>query len=565
MGKSFLQSQASAARVVKAAGASMAVDEYQRNLVLSFLSGKQNPFGDYQSSSGEIVGILTAMKDEMDKDLNGAISDEEKAAAGFEELATAKKEEISAASSAIETKTQRSGELAVSVVTTADDIEDTTKELNDLQSFLANLASQCATKKKEWDERCKVRAEEVAALSEAIKILNDDDALDLFKKTLSLESVAASTSTRKFGLLQQRTFAPVVSRARNMVAVMTRKGGPHKAQLELLEMSLKAKKVDFSKVLAMIDGMEKVLKEEQADDDSTKSFCDKDLEKSGAEKKDTEEAIAASEAFIEETTAESAATAEEIAELQKEIKAMDKAVAEASEQRKEEHADFIVFQQQSNAALQLIDKAKNRLMKFYRPTMYKEAPKQELTEEEKILAASGRSDMIATAAPEMIAGMTQTVFAQVRKASNDAAPPPPPATWDAYQKKDGKSNGVISLMEMLMKELQDGIVTAEHEEKTSQKDYERLMSDSQSQREKSVESITSKEVAKAELDTKIANTKEALASQKAELTNVEQYIADLHAKCDFILENFDMRKAARESEVEGLKNAKSVLSGANFE
>ena len=89
----------------------------------------------------------------------------------------------------------------------------------------------------------------------------------------------------------------------------------------------------------------------------------KDLAKSAAEKKDTEEAIAASEAFIEETTAESAATAEEIAELQKEIKALDKAVAEATEQRKEEHADFIVFQQQSNAALQLIDKAKNRLFK----------------------------------------------------------------------------------------------------------------------------------------------------------------------------------------------------------
>merc|ERR550537_1216748 len=81
------------------------------------------------------------------------------------------------------------------------------------------------------------------------------------------------------------------------------------------------------------------------------------------------------------------------------------------------------------------------------------------------------------------------------------------------------------------------------------------------QREKSVESITSKEMAKAELDTKIADTKEALASQKAELTNVKQYIADLHAKCDFILENFDMRKAARENEVEGLNNAKSVLSG----
>merc|ERR1719395_173436 len=123
----------------------------------------------------------------MDKDLNGAISDEEKAAAGFEELANAKKEEISAASSAIETKTKRSGELAVSVVTTAGDIEDTTKELGDLQEFLANLASQCATKKKEWAGRQQVRAEEIAAISEAIKILNDDDALDLFKKTLALD------------------------------------------------------------------------------------------------------------------------------------------------------------------------------------------------------------------------------------------------------------------------------------------------------------------------------------------------------------------------------------------
>merc|ERR1719421_435768 len=122
--------------------------------------------------------------------MNGAIEAEETAAAGFAELSGAKKDEISAASSAIETKTQRSGELAVSVVNTADDIEDTTKELADMQAFLANLASQCATKKTDWDERCKVRTEEVAAISEAIKILNDDDALDLFKKTLSLPQVS---------------------------------------------------------------------------------------------------------------------------------------------------------------------------------------------------------------------------------------------------------------------------------------------------------------------------------------------------------------------------------------
>merc|ERR1719311_1524132 len=139
-------------------------------------------------------------------------------------------------------------------------------------------------------------------------------------------------------------------------------------------------------------------------------------------------------------------------------------------------------------------------MKFYRPTMYKEAPKQELTEEEKILAASGRSDMIATAAPEYIAGTTQTVFAEIRSHSLDA-PPPPPETWGAYQKKDGKSNGVMALMDMLMKELSGDLTASENEEKTSQKDYERLMSDSQATRAQNVASITDKEAAKADMDT----------------------------------------------------------------
>merc|ERR1719440_2315841 len=184
MGKSFIQSNKdSVARVVKAVSSAQSVDDYEKAEVLDLLQGKQ---GDYSAGSGEIVGVLKALKDEMDKDLNGAVGDEEAAAKGFEELAAAKKDEIAAASEAIESKTVRSGDLAVSVTTTADDIEDTTAEMKETEAFVANLASQCALKKKEWAERQKMRAEEVSAISEAIKVLNDDDALDLFKKTLSL-------------------------------------------------------------------------------------------------------------------------------------------------------------------------------------------------------------------------------------------------------------------------------------------------------------------------------------------------------------------------------------------
>merc|ERR1719486_539884 len=444
----FLQTGVRADRIIKVARSSHAVGDFEREEVLSMLQGKTQ-------ASGEILGMLKAMLDEMDGDYKGAISDEEAAEKGYKELEAAKQAEISAASSAIEAKTARSGELAVAVVTTKDDIEDTTAEMEDTQAFLANLGAQCATKKKEWAERSKVRAEEIAAISEAIKILNDDDALDLFKKTLSL-------SQKSMQFLQEGAKASTVAKARELVTSLARKYSGSGPSLALIQHSLRAKAVDFSKILAQIDGMVKVLGDEQDDDDTQKAFCEKEISKSEKQQADTEEAIEVSGAAIDEMTSSSETLASEIKTLGEEIKALDKAVAEGTEQRKEEHADFLTFQTESNAAVQLIEKAKNRLFKFYRPTMYKEAPKRELTEEEKILAASGRSDMIATVAPELIPGTTQAVFAQVHM---HAAPPPPPETFGAYQKKDAKSNGVIGLMEMLAKELQTDITEAEHEKK----------------------------------------------------------------------------------------------------
>merc|ERR550514_715712 len=65
--------------------------EDAREACLALLQGKQNPFGDYGAQSGEIVGMLKAMKDEMDGDLNGAVSAEDAAAAAFADLSAAKK------------------------------------------------------------------------------------------------------------------------------------------------------------------------------------------------------------------------------------------------------------------------------------------------------------------------------------------------------------------------------------------------------------------------------------------------------------------------------------------
>merc|ERR1719218_317697 len=183
----------------------------------------------------------------MDKDLNGAIAEEDAAKAAFGELKAAKQAEIAAASEAIESKTKRQGDLAVLIATTSDDVEDTTKELSETQAFLANLSSMCAQKKEEYETRTKTRAQEVAAISEAIKVLNDDDALDLFKKTLSLEQGPST-----YGFLQKTTGRSKAGRVGSMIAALMQTGASRQTQLGMIAYALKAKAVDFSKVVAMI-------------------------------------------------------------------------------------------------------------------------------------------------------------------------------------------------------------------------------------------------------------------------------------------------------------------------
>merc|ERR1719274_432087 len=361
--------------------ATTTLDDYQREGATNFLQGKESA-----QSSGEIMGMLKAMLEEMEGDLSTAKKDEAAAVSGFEELSAAKAAEIASATSAIESKTKRSGEVAVEVVQTKDDLEDTLAEVKETEAFLGDLGKQCAEKKTDWSERQKTRAEEISAISEAIKVLNDDDALDLFKKAVP------SMLETGIQFLQKSSKSCVALRAKGLLVSLMQTGRAHTTQLSLMAASLKSKSVDFSKITEQIDGMIDVLGKEQADDDTQKAFCDEEFTKSAAEKKETEDKLASLEASIEEMSATVATLKSEIETLTAEIKALDKAVAEATEQRKEEHATFLQMQAENQAAVQLIEAAKNKLNKFYNPTMYKAPERRELTEEERIAVANGAVD-----------------------------------------------------------------------------------------------------------------------------------------------------------------------------
>jgi hypothetical protein len=178
MSGAFLQT--AAASVLRRLSVSADMVPADRDLLASFLSEGSS----YAPKSGEIVGILKTMKDEMEKDLADATAEESSAKASFESLVESKKKEIEALTKEIESKTGRVGALGVKVAEMENDLEDTKEGLADDSKFYADLDKNCELKKKEWAAYKEMEAQEMVALADTIKVLNDDDALELFKKTL---------------------------------------------------------------------------------------------------------------------------------------------------------------------------------------------------------------------------------------------------------------------------------------------------------------------------------------------------------------------------------------------
>merc|ERR1719473_229766 len=354
--------------------------ERQQEDLVSFLSGSS----EYSPASGEIVGILKTMHDEMSADAAADTAAEKAAIKAYDSLMAAKTKEVNALTKAIEEKMTRVGELAVEIVQMKNDLGDTAEALVEDKKFLADLEKNCKTKTAEWEVIVKTRNEELLALADTIKILNDDDALELFKVSSSTVRARALAEIRR---------------------------APRSVHLDFIALAIQGKKIGFEKVIGMIDEMVATLKTEQADDDNKKEYCAKEFDLADDKKKSLERSLSDLETAIEDAKESIAATEDDIAALQKGIKALDKAVAEATEQRKEENEDFTELMASDSAAKEILGFAKNRLNKFYNPKLYKPPPKRQLSDADRATLAAG-----GTLAPGV------TVLADV--SAHKAAPPP---------------------------------------------------------------------------------------------------------------------------------------------
>jgi septal ring factor EnvC (AmiA/AmiB activator) len=539
MGGSFLQTDGLGATIQKIMDNSNSLAYTDKTTVEAFLQASDSE--SYAPQGGEIVGILKQMEETMTKELGEATSNENDAIADFNELLASQNKAIQAATDSIEEKTEQSGQLAVEIVQLKNDRADTTKQLDADTGYSQQLEKDCEDKVREYGEVKKSRAEELLAIADTIKILNDDDALELFKKTgssfLQLQTTArqmASDALQSIRSVQQKRHSP---------------------RLDLIALALQGKTGNFDKVVKEVDNMEGALQKEQKDDERKLEYCNNEFHATSEKLKDlahTKEGLEQKISGLEDDIKD---LEESISGLEQGIKDLDKAVAEATEQRKEEHEEYVSSTAQNQAAVDLLGFAKNRLQKFYNPKQYKAAPKRELTEEERIASAYG-GDIGTTPAPGGIAG-TGIGFVQIKALD---APPPPP---EMGGHKKQQSGGVLGMIDMMVNDLKTEMNQARLEEEDSQADYEKLMQDSADKRAADAQTISEKEGQLAEANTDLSGVKDDHSANSKTTHETHEYEQDLHKACDYLQENFDARKTAREEETEALDKGKAVLAGAD--
>jgi len=529
--------QTNSAQVIKQLSINMDMSGVDREMLTNFLAAKNG----YAPASGEIVGILKTMRDEMAADLSDATATENAAIAALEELSAAKLKEIDALTASVEDKTARSGELAVKHAEMMNDLDDTREDLEESKKFLADLDVNCANKKKEWALYQKMQGEELLALADTIKVLNDDDALELFKKTLpgSASFLQVTVSSKA---MQQKALAILAQVSSS-------------PRVDLLEVALRGGKQGFGKIIKMIDNLTAELKKQQTDDDDKKEYCESELDKAEDKKKGLANDVSDLETAIDDETETISTLKTEIEALDDGIRALDKEVAEATENRQAEHEEFKATYASNSAAVDLLKFAKNRLNKFYNPSQYKAPPKRELSEDEQITLNMGGT-LAPTEAPGGIAGTGIGLM--------QAAPPPPPEADMAYKTKGEESSGVIVMIDTLVNDVETEMQEAKLEEKDAQGDYEKFMSDAKSKRAEDSKSMTDKEAALAETSDSLVTNKEALKNKKFEQMETEKFIGGLHADCDWLLKYYEMRKEARTNEIDAMAKAKDVLNGADY-
>jgi chromosome segregation ATPase len=295
------------------------------------------------------------MKEDFETNLSEEQKAEAKAVKEFQALKAAKEEEIDTGRKLIVSIDAQIAELQEKYAEEAKQLENTEKQLALDEEFLKNLKEKCATMDADYEKRVKDRTAEIAAVTDTIKILNNDESFEVFDKQVApnpdfLQTASASTEQM---------------RRQQIVSLLQRAARAQGASPQIALIAASAQLDSFTKVKEMIDKMIKELATQQQDEIAHRDLCIDDLnsnEKSTAaaddKKVNLQTQIADLEKLIEKLT-------KDIDEAKARIKEAQVQMKRASETREAENADFQETVNNHRVMSMILTKAIDRMKQVY--------------------------------------------------------------------------------------------------------------------------------------------------------------------------------------------------------
>lgn len=491
----------------------------QQRIFDSFI---QAPFtGTYQSQSGEIVGILKNMVDTFKANLEQAEDAEKSSKESHEKFMKTKNEAYDTMKESYDDKQSILGENDETLSGDLETLEEAETELKEDTEFLSKLRPMCEEKEKQFNERKMMRANEEAAVAQAIGILDSDSAADTFKKT------------KKKELLQIPSFMQIASHNQDLADSSTRQTVQAELQAQARQMkSLKLARAaamlelgnPFTDVLAEIEKMLKLLDEEAKADEEQKEWCLTEREENEDLKSETEEKIESLENRIDELdmaiNKPEEGLKDSIKQAEKDVVTNREAQQEETAARSEENQAYQEAIGNFLAAQKILTKAVTVLKQFYDSMKKKE------------LLLVQKED-----------------------------PKPPKAFEDDYEGQSDKGNDVIKMIEFILEESKEEEGEAHKDEEKAQHSYEDSMTELTKEQAELEESIAKMGVELAETKKSLAEARDDLTVTEKALKEVERYLKKIKPGCDFMVDNFDERKKNRGKEKKALKMAVKKLKG----
>merc|ERR1719171_2631299 len=468
----------------------------------------------YAPQSGEILGILKQMLEEFQTDLSTAQKDEIAAQTQFEELKASILKELEPV---IAISSKKEGEKADTDQDTDDakkDLEETIAALAADKDYLYKVREKCRLIDLQYEARLKTRQLEVEAITKAISVLSSDASMDLATNTFN--SAAASLLQVESAQNKQRQTA-----ASDLLRAVAQKIQSPKLSAFAMRVRLDA----FTKVKEAIDNMIAELTKQQADEIKHKDFCVDDFNTNQLQTEKKEREKTDLEALIDDLKMTIAKLTKEIAELEAAIADSQVQLKRAGEDRDDEAREFQQTVADQRATQKLLAAALAVLKGFY--------------------------------------DKEHEVYNLHKSLLQKPAGPPPPPDFADYQKQP--TGGVMGLIAQIIKDAKAMEAEAVKDEEEAVAAYEDFVTVSNESIESGKKAIAEKAEHKAKTEVALTNAEKSLDSVVAELDGLATYKTELHSACDFVLKNFEIRQTKRGEEIEALKQAKAILSGAKFE